>query len=104
MKLSEIKIEILKHKNITISLEDDNFYYYWWKSYRGLKYSYSSDKEQTFSLFDRSINMRLDGEEVGYFIPYIKIWLEKDSNFPLYDRYIDLLEFAILGTSKKRLH
>ena len=48
--------------------------------------------------------MHLDGEEVGYFIPYIKIWLEKDSNFPLYDRYIDLLEFAILGTSKKRLH
>lgn len=101
-------IDLLKpyiDKNIKIYFHEEHCYSKWWESSDDdyLKYVYTNDKNKVY-LDDRCACLYIDDEVEGYFTIKEKILTNDISYFNKYDRYIDLLEYAITdGNLAKKL-
>ena len=82
-----------------IRIEHDEEYYYrkWWESYREeMVYVYTADKKEVFlGNVDADIFFKYDNDVEGYFVVCQKVNTESLGRLKLYDRYIELEEFAM---------
>ena len=102
MKLSDIEIETRCFDgNKEIYFHEDHYLSKWWESYNECtKYVYTKDKSENY-MEEKCAVLYDDGDQEGYFIVKSKILLEDVEECNKYERYVDLLDFAITFTCEK---
>jgi hypothetical protein len=101
MKLSDVKYQEYNKQGLQIFIDEDWNNYKWWNSSSYLKYVFTCDKEKIFVHNYLTVGQYLNNEGIGYFAVQTLILLNNVSEFSIYDRYVELLEFGLINNNKK---